>query len=60
MPDITENGPVMSAKVEIATVIVFQLKDYRGEEAILPLGHYPNTDKFPQRMISSLKVDPDD
>ena len=55
MPDITENGAVMSAKVEFGTVEVYQLKDYRGTRAILPVGDYISNDAFPTG-FASLKV----
>lgn len=56
MPDITQNGPVMSAKVTIADVEVYQLKNYGGASSILPIGDHPNTYDFPEGEIASLKV----
>lgn len=57
MPDITKNDLVKSAKVRFGSVEVYQLKEYKGASAILPEGDYPNTDKFPEGVIASLKIE---
>ena len=55
--DITSDGAVKSCKVARGIVTAYQLTEYRDASVQLTAGEYPNTSKFLNGAIASLKCE---